>query len=952
MPSNTTNSNCLNVGHLNICSLSGKIPDLTVFLSEPSIFHIFGITESRLKSYHPDKLLHIPNYSILRRDAQRVLETGVAVYIHDSINDLTRRRKDLECKEVECIWLEVKTTKASPLLVGIVYRNPDSPFPWYDDFASMFDRIRNISSDIVILGDFNINLFEARPSWETTLSMLGLQQIITDPTRVTENTSTLIDHIYTTSQTRVIATHVPQIGISDHYPVSCSLAIKVMKPPTKDKHTYIHYRAMRKFDKTKFLTDLHHASFQCVYNHTDPDSALTVWYLIFLSILNKHAPLRIKRVKGVQKPRWLNSEVKNAMKKRDDFKKAGNFEEFRKQRNLTKTLVREAQRQHFKNLVENKKDVASVWRALNTITKPNRTPPSTSITADVFNEHFLSAADTVLNSNNVPTSPTVSEKLKKHCRERIPDNAYCNIPVLSVFEVGKSISKMENKRSFGNDTISSLFLKIALPYIVEPLTYIFNLCIEKSTFPASWKIAKVVPLPKTKDLNDPNKFRPISLLPAVSKPFERHVHNHLYSFFDKYQLLHSLQSGFRPKHSCHTALAHLTDRWHAAIHNFQMTGAVFIDFSKAFDLVNHNLLIQKLTQYQVGCNTVSFFNSYLHDRLQYVYINGKQSDIGRISHGVPQGSILGPLLFSIYINDMPLHISDPSVTCSLFADDGAIDTSSSQVSTINKSLQTSLNEISEWCATNSMVPNPSKTECMLIATRQKHQLHPDPLQLVFNSQPIIQVSEHKHLGVILDNKLDWHAHIENVNKTLCSNLYLMSKVRLFTEQPTRKLFYHAYIQPHLDYASTVWDGCAEIHFNKLDRLHRRAVKLISDDTSMTTDEKMSSLDILPLKKSLVVNKCVMMWKVASSKAPTYLSKLFTKSKYPNRSGSNYTYVPPWQRLDLCKNRLGYSGAILWNSLPPEIASAQTSKTFRTRLRKHLVNNCLTEPSEQKHKFPT
>ena len=255
-------------------------------------------------------------------------------------------------------------------------------------------------------------------------------------------------------------------------------------------------------------------------------------------------------------------------------------------------------------------------------------------------------------------------------------------------------------------------------------------------------------------------------------------------------------------------------------------------------------------------------------------------------------------------------------------------------------LQKTLKDISAWCNSNSMVPNPTKTECMLVTTRQKHQLRPDPLQLTLNSQPILQVNEHRHLGVILDSKLDWRAHIEDVSKTLCSNLYLMSRVRLFTEPPVRKLFYHAYIKPSFDYASTLWDGCADVHFNKLDRLHRRAVKLISDDTSLTTDEKMASLDILPLKKSLAVNKGVMMWKIASSKVPTYLSDMFKKQAGPSRSGHSNTYVPPWPRLDICKNSLSYSGAILWNSLPPEISSAQTVKTARVRLRKCAAENVI------------
>ena len=176
-----------------------------------------------------------------------------------------------------------------------------------------------------------------------------------------------------------------------------------------------------------------------------------------------------------------------------------------------------------------------------------------------------------------------------------------------MFDVGKSISQLKNKSSFGHDGISAFFLKISLPFIVEPLTYIYNQILRQGSFPSVWKKAKVIPIPKSRDLSDPNKFRPISILSVLSKPIEKHVHRHLSAYLESNNLLYPLQSGFRHRHSCHSALSHMTNSWLTSMNKSEMTGALFLDFSKAFDLVNHQLLLDKLSIYHVSADSVSFF---------------------------------------------------------------------------------------------------------------------------------------------------------------------------------------------------------------------------------------------------------------------------------------------------------------------------------------------------------
>ena len=192
---------------------------------------------------------------------------------------------------------------------------------------------------------------------------------------------------------------------------------------------------------------------------------------------------------------------------------------------------------------------------------------------------------------------------------------------MTVLDVGKLIENLKNSKTLGPDNIPPNLLKLSLPFIVEPLTYIYNLSIDKRIFQNPLKQAKVIPIPKTKDVSQPQNLRPISLLPILSKPLERHIHKHLYGHLEKFNLLHPYQSGFRPQHSCHSALTNLVDTWLKAINENQLTGAVFLDFKKAFDLINHDILLKKMDLYFPNSTILQLIKSYLSNRSQFIFLN-------------------------------------------------------------------------------------------------------------------------------------------------------------------------------------------------------------------------------------------------------------------------------------------------------------------------------------------
>ena len=388
-------------------------------------------------------------------------------------------------------------------------------------------------------------------------------------------------------------------------------------------------------------------------------------------------------------------------------------------------------------MINANKDTASLWQAINEITHKSRKKEMSHYpwSPDSFNDHFVNIVESMLEGNTAFTKENRTfPSVMKLCEDKIKHEDSFEIPLLAVHEVGALITSRKNKKAMGPDNLNPTLLKIALPYIVEALTFIYNKCIENGMFPPPLKSAKVIPLPKSKVITDMNNFRPISLLSVLSKPLEKHVHKHLMQYLERNNLIYDFQSGFRRNHSCQTALIRMCDTWLSAINRNNIVGAVFLDFRKAFDCVDHNILISKLTSYLKNKLTISFFKSFLSNRTQRVFTNGMYSAPKEIKYGVPQGSILGPLLFCLFINDLPLSLSDRKVSCDIFADDTSLHCNAAKITEVQNALQNSLNEVLNWCHLNNMVLHPEKTKSMALSSRQKHQRNDFTLHLSLNKK--------------------------------------------------------------------------------------------------------------------------------------------------------------------------------------------------------------------------
>ena len=488
------------------------------------------------------------------------------------------------------------------------------------------------------------------------------------------------------------------------------------------------------------------------------------------------------------------------------------WEFFKHFRNMVANSLRIAKRDYYTGLIlENKYKPKLMWKCLKNLLpgKAKSTPHGLLVDGQILNDHMSMANAfneffTSVGHNLAEKIPTTDSHVTcdQYSQPNIPAFKF---PTITTEFVRKQLELLPENKAMGLDKFSGKLLRAAAPIICNPLTFIMNLSLQSGKFITEWKLAKVIPIHKSGPRTDRNNYRPISILPIVSKILERFVHKSFTEFLDQYNLVTCVQSGFRSMNSTVTALLNVTDRWLENIDKGLVTGVVFIDLRKAFDTVDIGILLNKLSVFGVTSTEKDWFQSYLTGRMQSLAIGGQTSAPLPVTIGVPQGSILGPLLFMLYLNDLP-SITDKCLS-TMYADDTEIEHACEpkQYQILESTIKNDLQKLKTYFNENRLSVNIDKCQFMLIGTYQSLRKIPE-LNIYIDDQHVQQVSSAKYLGMLIDSTLKWDLHIDNMVKKISAKIAILRSLRKIVPVETLKLLYNAIVQPHFDYADVVYDN--------------------------------------------------------------------------------------------------------------------------------------------------
>ena len=919
----------LKIAHLNVNSIYKHIDEVKVFVKSNNI-HLLALNETKLDDSIYDKEISIEDYVLVRKDRNRH-GGGVAIYVNKALHFDELRHETMDDLEVIAIKVYLKHKK--PLVFSTWYRPPSSNVDIFDLYENFLNYIDGLSGDTILVGDTNCDLLSrplasASKKYSELNSMYSLMQINdTEPTRITNTSSTLVDHLLTNNPNNVKKHGVIHNGMSDH-----SVSYLIWNSNVSASPKVINFRNMKNLNSDEFRSDVKNQPWDKLCECNSIDDAVELWQNLFLDVINKHMPMRRKRVKDNSTP-WMNSEIFKLMKKRDKLKKKAHklrddklMSEYRKLRNKVTAEIGKAKKKYYTKLFSHSSK--QTWKTLKSVIPDQKSKESVTVTsgdnaevANRFNNFFAEVGSKL--ADKVPHVPASDENATSN--DSFEFTHINNTDVLDI------IHKLKNTKSVGLDDISVLALKMCALEITPSITYLINLSLQSGTFPKQWKRAKVIPIHKSGDKESPSNYRPISILPCVSKILERVVQRQIISYLHKNDILSSAQSGFRPLHSTITTLLKVTDDWLHAMDRKEYTGAVFIDLKKAFDTVDSDVLIKKLNMIGINGTSCLWFKNYMSDRICRTLVNNELSSESKVTCGVPQGSLLGPLLFIIYINDLVDCVKICKIQ--LYADDTVLYFSHTSVQNIQSALNSDLQNVYRWICQNKLSVNCEKTVCMLFG--DKHLLSKNNVLTVsLHNNPLNQVRKFKYLGLLCDENLHWNLHIESMLNRIGKMVGFLGRLRRSLSESVLKLVYKSIILPYFDYGDIIYSATYKKYTDKLQKLQNRAGRIIlriKPESHVSVAEMHNSLSWQHLEDRWRNHSLVIMYKIMNNLTPDYLRNEFelVNHSYISRFGPRLHLPKP--RTENLKRSFKYRCAKAYNELSADIKSATSVNLFKSKL---------------------
>ena len=902
----------------------------------------------------PDSVRHtegsegdVDEFNMLTTDMDAAIERAVAlpeyvllIAIKNDLIGTHRPELDTNC---EIIWVTIKIQGSKDITIGAFYRSPQfgNTNGYMNELRESINKIkRSDNEQIWLAGDFNLpdidwDILSTKPGGAAPglskqlieiTNDFGLEQVVRGPTRI-NNT---LDLFFTTNPTLVErSTVVP--GISDHdgIPViinSCKPRVIKQKP----RKIYMYHKANVQALKEELLKWNNEFTSRDTSMNT-VNEMYTEFQTILESIMNSHIPTKIISKRN-QTP-WINRRIKRLHKRKQrafnthkQQKNQASYEIFRKARKTTHEETRTAHRRYISSICsDSPKRFWSYIKSLKidtigipTLTKDNRLESDNKLKAEILNNQFKS----VFTSENT----------------NLPQEPNTNIPampdiIITTEGVAKLLHGLNPNKATGPDEVPAKILQLAANELAPALSLIFQKSLTTGELPLSWLRANITPIFKKGDRSLASNYRPISLTSICCKILEHIIFSNIMNHFDQYAILTDRQHGFRRKHSTESQLILTTHDLANSLNNKSQTDMIIMDFSKAFDTVPHNRLLNKLNRYGIHNNTHTWISNFLKRRKQRVVVGGEHSTWTNVVSGVPQGTVLGPLLFLTYINDLPDNIHS---TVRLFADDCVLYREIKNESDSHE-LQKDLNRLAQWEHDWQMHFNTQKCFVMRI-THARHVKH---YSYTLGDSTLQETDSHPYLGVCITKDLTWNKHIHRITASANRTLAFIRRNLHSCPQNIKTTAYTTLVRPLLEYSSSVWDPHTQVLINKIEMVQRRAARFCHNNyTSRETgcvSEMIKKLHIELLTTRRINRRLTIFHKAIHS----HLSLPVANLLQPTKRHSRHLNSKAFNTIHASKNCYKFSFFPRtikdWNSLPDAIVNITEPQQFKQALT-HLAPN--------------
>lgn len=876
----------------NIRSIYRNFDDFQISLAE-ILFEVdvIVLTECRLNASKP--IPSLTNYNSFTTTNHLNQCDGVTTYVKNNHDSCV---VEIKLEQASCLQIKVYN-----MIILCIYRSPSITNA--DNFInSLITHLETIKSfeKIIIVGDININILSKtnersnerinRLNYLNALSMHGLLPGHYLPTR--ENSC--LDHyiIKLNKAKNSAAIAVLHTSTTDHRMLLLNISKVSSLTSTRKNKTIIDYE--------KAIQDLN-VNLIDLLQLNDPNILTKVLINKIQKSLKDNTQLvYISRSKRILKP-WITHGILRCIRNRNNMQLKLRYNPndavlkitFRRYRNFCNNLIKKLKRKYERDqLTKTAQNSKALWNTINNIThyKAAKTP----------NIQLLNIEHTPIQSVNhvnryfASIGQTLAEKiLQQNCTHTNFDtHVASSVNQTSSFvlleadqnDVLNVILSLKSKSAPGWDNISTTFLKLAKPILIPVICHLVNLCFNTGTFPNLLKQSIITPVFKSGDGDDVNNYRPISVLPSISKILEKLINNRLLNYLNKYDLISKSQFGFRQGLSTEDAVTELSATVAKEVDKGRKCITVFLDFKKAFDTVSIPILLQKLERHGIRGPPLALLADYLLDRKQRVRIGEVVSEDVSVTYGVPQGSVLGPTLFLLYINDLcNMTIEDGHIFS--YADDTAIVFSGHSWTDVKNKAEKGLVMVNEWLKNNLLSLNIAKTNYICFTMYNRTQ--PDSMFNItihkcnLSSQTcgcstINKVDSTKYLGIIIDQRLSWHAHLEQLMSRTRKLMWIFKNLRNVASHTLLKQIYVALAQSILNYCIPVWGGATKTHFLGLERAQRSLLKVMYfKPYRYPTDTLYSELDILSVRKLYILNSVLKLHKSVQYDP----SKLIKRRKY-------------------------------------------------------------------------